>query len=118
MTRNRKAGGEGVDCLGADTVEPDAELKDLVIVFRSGVDPRNAVDHLAERDAAAIIADADKSAIDYRINLATVPHDEFVDRIVDDLLQKDIDSVIVVCAITQTSDVHPGPGTDVLQRGK
>src|SRR5271163_3339518 len=50
MTRNRKAGGEGVDCLGADTVESDAELEDLVIVFRSSVDPRNAVDHLAERD--------------------------------------------------------------------
>ena len=115
MTRNRKAGREGVDCLGADTIQSDAELKDLVIVFRSGVDPRNAVDHFAERDAAAVISDADESAIDCHIDLATVPHDEFVDRIVDDLLQKDIDPVIVMRAVPQTPDVHPGPSANVLQ---
>ena len=118
VTRNRKTGGERVDCLGADTVQSDAELKDVVIVFRSGVDPRNAVDHFAERNAAAVIADADESAIDCHIDLATVAHDEFVDRIVDHLLQKDIDAVIVMRAIAQTPDVHPGTSPNVFQRGK
>jgi hypothetical protein len=45
-----------------------------------------------------------------------VPHDEFVDRIIDDLFEQDIDSVIVMGSIPGPPDIHPGPGTDVLER--
>src|ERR1043166_524569 len=45
-----------VDRFRADTVQPDAELKDVVIVFRARIDLRNAVHDFAERNAAAKIA--------------------------------------------------------------
>ena len=118
ITGNRKTGREGVNCLRADAVQSDAELEDVVIVFRACIDPRNAVDHLAERDAASVVSDADEIAVDCNIDLAAIPHDELVDGIVDDLFQKDIDAVIMVGAIPQAADVHAGTRPDVFQGGE
>src|SRR5258708_6829744 len=54
--------GEGVDGLLADAVEADGFLEGLAVVFGAGVDDRDAVDELAQRDAAAVIAHEDGAA--------------------------------------------------------
>ncbi len=42
-------------------------------------------------------------------------HDEFIDRVVDDLFEHDIDPVIGMRAIAQTPDVHPRTQPDMGQ---
>ena len=52
-----KGRGEGVDGLGADPVEADGELEDVVVVLGSRVDDRHRLDDLAQGNAPAVIAD-------------------------------------------------------------
>ena len=44
---------ERVDRLGADAVEADAELEDVIVVFGAGVDLGNAIHHFAQRECRA-----------------------------------------------------------------
>ena len=46
------------------------------------------------------------------------PHDEFVDRIVDDLLDEDVNAVVGLGAVAQLADIHAGAQTDMLPRRK
>src|SRR5437660_1073192 len=52
---HRKFFGQRVHRLGAHTVQADAELEHVIVVFGAGVDLRDAVHHLAQRNAAAEI---------------------------------------------------------------
>ena len=54
-----EVGRERVDGLGADAVEPHAELEDVVVVFGTGIDDRDALYYFAEGNAAAVVADLD-----------------------------------------------------------
>ena len=83
---DQKRGREGVDGLGAHAVEADGELEDIVVVLGAGVDARDAIDHLAEGDAPAVVADADPGAVDVDFDAFPVAHDEFIHGVVDDLL--------------------------------
>jgi hypothetical protein len=55
--------GQRVDRLRADAVQADRELEDVVVVLAAGVDLADAVDDLAERDAAAEVADRDDGRV-------------------------------------------------------
>ena len=48
--------GERVHRLRADAVQADGELEDVVVVLAAGVDLAHALDDLAERNAAAVVA--------------------------------------------------------------
>ena len=39
--------GKGIDCLGADSVESDTELKHLVVVFGTRIDGGDTIDDFA-----------------------------------------------------------------------
>src|SRR5579864_2679449 len=43
---------ERIDGLGAHPVQPHAELKYVVIIFRAGVNLRHALDHFSQRNPA------------------------------------------------------------------
>ena len=58
---NRKTRRKCVDRLGADPVQADTELKDVIVVFRAGVNLGNAIDHFAQWNSAAVIPDPDES---------------------------------------------------------
>jgi len=49
--------GECVHRLGADAVHAHRKLEDIIAELAAGVDLRDAVHHLAQRDAAAVVAD-------------------------------------------------------------
>jgi hypothetical protein len=51
-----KLGGERVDGLLPHAVEPDRLLEGFAVVLGAGVDDRDALEELAERDAAPVIA--------------------------------------------------------------
>jgi len=96
ITADAEGFGQGVDGLGADTVQADAELEDIVIVFGTGVDLGDAIHDLAQGDAAAVVTDRDSGAVNLDLHLAPVAHDVFINGIVHNLLQEDVASVIVV----------------------
>ena len=118
MAADQELPGQGVDGLGADPVQADAELKHVVVVLRAGVDLGHAVHHLAQRDAAAEIPHAHGGALNVDLHLPAVAHDVFVNGVVDHLLEQDVAAVIVVRTIAETADIHAGAQPDMLQRGK
>ena len=114
--RDHEPGGEGIDCLGADTVEPHGKLEDFGIVFGAGVDHRDAFHHLAERNAAAVIAHPAAAVFGYGdVDPLAAAHDKFIDRVIQDLFEKDVDTVIGMRAVAEPADVHARPFADMLQ---
>ena len=109
---------EGVDGFLADAVEADGFLEGLAVVFRARVDDRDAVDQLAERDAAAVVAHAQHAFVQLDLDLLAVAHREFVDAVVDRLLEQDVDAVLRVRAVAEAADIHAGAEPDVLERAE
>jgi hypothetical protein len=107
--------GEGVDRLLPDAVEADGLLEGLGIVLGAGVDDGDAVHQLAERDAAAIVADLDGAVGELDLDLAAAAHHELVDGIIDGLLEQDVDAILGVSAVAEPADVHAGAKADVLE---
>ena len=118
MAAHQEFPGQGVDGLGADAVEADAELEDVVVVFGAGVDFGDAIHHLAQGDAASEIADGDGVALDVKLHFLAVAHDEFVHRVINDLLDQDVAAVVAVGAVPDAADVHAGAQADVFQGGE
>jgi len=71
-----------------------------------------------EGDAAAVVAHRHHLVLDRNVDLAAGPHDEFVDRIVHDLLDEDVNAVVGLRAVAQLADIHAGAQTDMLPRRK
>src|SRR5437879_883345 len=69
MAANEEILGEGVYGFGADSVEADTELEDVVVVFGAGVNLRDAIHDFAEGDAASEIADGDGLFLDGDMDL-------------------------------------------------
>ena len=69
---DKKVGGERIHGLGSHAVQADAELEHIVVVLSPGVDLRDAVDDLAERNAASVVADRDHVVLNRHINAVTV----------------------------------------------
>ena len=112
---HEKLAGQSVDRLRAYTIETHAELEHVVVVLGPGVDLRDAFDDLAQRDPAAEVADGHLLPVDADQDLLPEAHDVFVDRIVDDFLQQDVNAVVVVLATADPADVHPRPLADMLE---
>ena len=118
MAAHQEFPGKGVDGLGADAVEADAELENVIVVFGAGVDLGDAIHHFAQGDAAPEIAHADRGAFDADLHLLAIAHDEFVNGVIDDLLEQDVAAVIVMGAVADAPDVHAGAQADVFEGGK
>jgi len=99
---------EGIDGLLADAVEADGLLEGLGVVFRASVDDGDAVHQLAQRDAAAVVADLDGAVGELDLDLAAAAHHEFVDGVIDGLLEQDVDAVLGVGAVPRRPIYMPG----------
>ena len=110
-----EVGRKRVDGLGADAVEPHAELEDVVVVFGTGVDDRDALDDFAEGNAAAVVADLDSPLVDLDVDLLATAHDELINGIVDDLLEQYVDAIVGIGTRAEPTDVHAGPQADVFE---
>ena len=114
--RDLEVAREGVDRLGADAVQPHGELEDVVVVLPAGVDLADAVDELAQGNAAPEVPDRDRVAVPPDLHPLAAVHDELVDGVVDHLLQHRVDAVQGVAAVAEATDVHTAAQADVLQR--
>ena len=97
---------QGVDGLGAHAVESDGLLEDLVVELAAGVEDAHGLDHGIQGDSAAEVAHGHVVHADVDADLLAEAHGEFVDGVVHDLLQEDVDAVTGVVAVAQASDIH------------
>jgi len=104
-----------VDGLRTDPVEADGKLEDVVVVFRARIDDGHALDDLAQRYAAAVVAHRYLVVLECDVDLLSVSHDELVDGVVDHFLGEHIDAVIGIGAVAEPPDVHAGTKPDVLE---
>ena len=73
---------------------------------------------LSTMSAAAVVAHRHHLVLDRNVDLAAGPHDKFIDRVVDDLLDEDVNAVVGLRAVAQLADIHAGAQTDMLPRRK
>ena len=83
----------------------------------------NALDDLPEGYAPAVVPDGHQGgALGEVLRLDDDPgpraHDEFVDRVVHDLLEEDIDPVVGIGPVPEAADIHSRPEADVLEGGE
>ena len=111
---------EAVDGLCANAVHAHRELEGLGVELAAGVQLGDAVNDLAERNAAPIVADRALAGVPVEVDLdaLAVAHDEFVDRVVDHLLHQHVYAVVVVGSVARAPDVHPDAAADVLHRAQ
>ena len=117
-TRHGERLRQRVDRLRAHAVQPDAELEHIVVVLRARVDARNALDHLAQRNAPPVVAHDHFHPVNGNVYLVAVAHDELVDGVVDDLLEQHVNAVVIMAPVADPADVHAGAGADVFERGE
>ena len=70
----------------------------------------------AERNPAAIIPNAHGVVFNGDFDLFSVPHDELIDRVVDDLFEQNVNPVVIVTSIPGPANIHTGSGANMLQR--
>jgi hypothetical protein len=102
--------GDGVDALGADAVGAAGELVAALAVFAAGVERGHheldagqaAVLVDVDRDAAAVVADADGAVdVDRDVDLGAVAGEMLVDRVVEHL-----GNAVVQGAFIGAADIH------------
>ena len=78
---------EGIDRLLTDAIEAYRFLERLTVVFGAGVDDRNTVDQLPQRNAAAVIAHANRALGKVNFDPLAKPHRILVDAVIYRLLE-------------------------------
>src|SRR5690606_2004621 len=107
--------GERIDRFGTYPVEADGFFKRFGIVFSTRVDSGYAIHHLPQSDTPSIIPDLHAALLGYMdFDFLPVPHHVFIDRVVQDLLDQDIDPVVGRTPVAEFSDVHPGAESNVF----
>ena len=102
-----ETGTEGIDGLHAHTVQTHTFLEGLSIVFTTGIQYRYGLHKLTLRDATAIVTYRDAQVVlDIHLDAVTGIHLKLIDRVVDDLLEQDVDAVLRQVAIAQSSYIH------------
>src|SRR5436190_13091480 len=106
MAADQEILGKRIDGFGAYAVESDTELENIVVIFCTGVDLRNALDDFSQRNATAEIAHRDGFVFDGELDFLAGAHDKLVNGIIDDLFEQDVTPVIVMGAIANAANVH------------
>ena len=122
-TLNHKLPTECIDGLGTYTIQADGLFECFGIVFTTRVEQRYCFHHLAQWYATAIVAHTDNFTRIARLigirmhtdlyHLALI-HAELIDRVINSLLDKHIDTVIVVLTIAQFTDIHTRTTANML----
>ena len=105
-------GAQRIGSLQTHTVQTYRLLEHLVIVFCSGVQFAHGLNHHTLRYTTAIVAYRHCMIIGY-INLKTLAkaHLELIDTVIDDLLEKDIYTVVALRTIAKFTYIHTGTQT-------
>src|SRR6185369_9948310 len=95
VAAHEEISGKRVNSLGADPIEANTELKNIVVVLCTGVNLRDTLDDFAEGNAAPEIAYGHRFVLDADLHFLARTHDELVNGIINNLLQQNIAAVII-----------------------
>ena len=110
---------EGVHRLHTHAVQTHALLERLRVVLAAGVEHTDCLNELALRYATTIVAHRHtQTVVDVYLYALAGVHLELVDRVVDDLLQQHIDTVLGQLSVAQATDIHTWTCTHVLHVGE
>src|SRR5690606_21101601 len=90
-----ETGGKCVDRFGTHTVKPYRLLERFAVVFTTSIYFGNHIYHRSNGYTAAVIAYRNFIFICRDIYRYSGTHAEFVNGIVDDLFQKDMDTIVI-----------------------
>ena len=93
-------------------------MKDVVVVLGARVYLGNAIYHLAKRNSAAEIPDRNRFVLDINFDFFAGAHDEFIDGVIDDLLEQDVAAIVIMGTVANATDIHTCAQADMFQRGK
>jgi len=106
MTPHEKIGGECIHCFGANTIEAHTKLEYVVVIFCTGVNFGYAVDNFTEWNAASEVADIYHIIFNAYVDSFAMSHDKFIDSVVDDFFDEDIDAIVIVRSRTGSPNIH------------
>ena len=88
-------GAQGVDSLHTHTIQTYRLLESLRVVLTTCIEYADSLDEFALRDASTIVANGDAQIfIDIDFNPLASLHLKLVNRVVNDLLQQNIDTIL------------------------
>ena len=100
VTGDQEIAAQRIHRLDADPVQSDRLFESLAVVLRSGIHLAGDIDHLAQRNAAAIVAYGDGAFFDGHFYGFTVTHHIFVDGVIQHLFQQYINTVIGITTVS------------------
>ena len=111
---NDKFSGQRIHRFSPDSIQTYGFLKCFAVVLRPSIDFRHNINHLSQWDTTAVITNNDLTVRNFNLDGLSSPHDKFVNGVVQNLFQQDINTIVRGLSITQFSDVHSGTQTDVF----
>ena len=89
------------------TIQSDTLLECLRVILSTRVEHRNCFNHLALWNASSIVTDRHSQVVLYvDFNALSCIHLELVDRVIHNLLEQHVDSILCMGTIAQTPNVH------------
>ena len=115
IARHLKTTAQSIHRLQTDTIQADALLERLGIVFTTGIQLADRLDELALRNTTTVVTNTyTQVVLDGHFYLLTSSHLELVDTVVHHFLQQHINTVVILLSVAQASDIHPRTHTDML----
>ena len=112
----RKLFGKHVHGLDAHAVQAHGLLEGVASVLAARVHLPDGRRERLEGDAAAVVAHRNDVVGQRDVDLPARAHDEFVDRVVHDLLDQHVERLVGLRTVAHHADVHAGAQADVLPR--
>ena len=107
-----------VHCLDAHAVHADRLFEGVASVLAARVHLPDGHRERFEGNAAAVVAHRDHLVGDRDVDLLARAHDELVDRVVNDLLDKHVERLVGLRTVAHRADVHARAQPDMLPRGE
>ena len=105
---------QGIDRLQSDAVQSDAGGILVVVVFSAGVEFRHRWNEASEWNATSVVTDGRHALVDIDLDFPAETFVEFVDGVVDALLEEDVDAVFGLASVAKASDVHTRSEADMF----
>jgi hypothetical protein len=90
-------------------------LKNFVVVLGTGVDNRYRIDNFSKGNATPIISYGHIASIYGDVDFLTMAHNEFINGIVYNFFEENVNTIVGVITIAQATNVHACAQTNVFE---
>ena len=112
----RKLAREHIHSLHTHTIQTYGLLEGIALVLTTRIHLAHGCRQRLERDTTTIVSHRHDIILDGNLNSVACAHNKLVNRVIDRLLNQNVDTIIRLRAITQLTDVHTGAQAQMLSR--